>query len=124
MTEVRRGSSSSLQRKKPPWLKLDIPAAPFLAPAEEAASLQVPGRLASQQWALLCLSAMTLQLLLPPQSLGGPSVGLGNSLGGLHGNWLRSAPSWSLQAGGVGGLSGPLRLAASADAWALFLCSP
>ncbi|XP_058013297.1 inactive rhomboid protein 1 isoform X1 [Ahaetulla prasina] len=40
MTEVCQDSSSSLQRKKPPWLKLDIPAAPFLAAAEEPASLQ------------------------------------------------------------------------------------
>ncbi|KAM6424381.1 inactive rhomboid protein 1 isoform 2-T3 [Liasis olivaceus] len=40
MSEVRRDSSSSLQRKKPPWLKLDIPAAPLLAAAEEPASLQ------------------------------------------------------------------------------------
>ncbi|XP_028905281.1 inactive rhomboid protein 1 [Ornithorhynchus anatinus] len=28
MTEARRDSTSSLQRKKPPWLKLDIPANP------------------------------------------------------------------------------------------------
>uniref|UniRef100_A0A8C8XG60 Inactive rhomboid protein 1 n=1 Tax=Panthera leo TaxID=9689 RepID=A0A8C8XG60_PANLE len=26
MSEARRDSTSSLQRKKPPWLKLDIPA--------------------------------------------------------------------------------------------------
>ncbi|XP_058536380.1 inactive rhomboid protein 1 isoform X3 [Ochotona princeps] len=37
MSEVRRDSTSSLQRKKPPWLKLDIPAA---APAEEPSVLQ------------------------------------------------------------------------------------
>ncbi|XP_026560298.1 inactive rhomboid protein 1 isoform X2 [Pseudonaja textilis] len=41
MAEICRDSSSSLQRKKPPWLKLDIPAAPLLAAAEEPApSLQ------------------------------------------------------------------------------------
>ncbi|XP_072274989.1 inactive rhomboid protein 1 [Pyxicephalus adspersus] len=28
MTEIRRDSTSSLQRKKPPWLKLEIPSAP------------------------------------------------------------------------------------------------
>ncbi|XP_075420648.1 inactive rhomboid protein 1 isoform X2 [Tenrec ecaudatus] len=39
MTEARRDSTSSLQRKKPPWLKLDIPAATPLA-AEEASFLQ------------------------------------------------------------------------------------
>lgn len=40
MSEARRDSTSSLQRKKPPWLKLDIPVA---APptAEESSSLQV-----------------------------------------------------------------------------------
>nr|XP_031543051.1 inactive rhomboid protein 1 isoform X2 [Vicugna pacos] len=39
MSEVRRDSTSSLQRKKPPWLKLDIPA---VAPpaAEEPSFLQ------------------------------------------------------------------------------------
>ncbi|XP_013925378.1 PREDICTED: inactive rhomboid protein 1 [Thamnophis sirtalis] len=40
MSELRRENSSSLQRKKPPWLKLDIPAVPFLAAAEEPAALQ------------------------------------------------------------------------------------
>ncbi|XP_032086362.1 inactive rhomboid protein 1 isoform X2 [Thamnophis elegans] len=40
MSELRRESSSSLQRKKPPWLTLDIPAVPFLAAAEEPAALQ------------------------------------------------------------------------------------
>ena len=45
MSEARRDSTSSLQRKKPPWLKLDIPA---VAPpvAEEPSFLQVgPGPL-------------------------------------------------------------------------------
>ncbi|XP_078200251.1 inactive rhomboid protein 1 isoform X5 [Callithrix jacchus] len=44
MSEARRDSTSSLQRKKPPWLKLDIPsAAP--ATAEEPSFLQVgPGQ--------------------------------------------------------------------------------
>ncbi|XP_074237945.1 inactive rhomboid protein 1 isoform X4 [Saimiri boliviensis] len=44
MSEARRDSTSSLQRKKPPWLKLDIPSA---APptAEEPSFLQVgPGQ--------------------------------------------------------------------------------
>lgn len=44
MSECRRDSTSSLQRKKPPWLKLDIPA---VAPpaAEEPSVLQVgPGQ--------------------------------------------------------------------------------
>lgn len=44
MSEARRDSTSSLQRKKPPWLKLDIPA--VAAPvAEEPSFLQVgPGQ--------------------------------------------------------------------------------
>lgn len=44
MSEARRDSTSSLQRKKPPWLRLDIPAA--LPPAaEEPGFFQVgPGR--------------------------------------------------------------------------------
>lgn len=37
MSEARRDSTSSLQRKKPPWLRLDIPVA---APAEEPSVLQ------------------------------------------------------------------------------------
>jgi hypothetical protein len=40
MSEARRDSTSSLQRKKPPWLKLDIPAAVPPA-AEEPSFLQV-----------------------------------------------------------------------------------
>lgn len=40
MTEARRDSTSSLQRKKPPWLKLDIPAVVPPA-AEEPTFLQV-----------------------------------------------------------------------------------
>ncbi|XP_008585516.1 PREDICTED: inactive rhomboid protein 1 isoform X3 [Galeopterus variegatus] len=45
MSEARRDSTSSLQRKKPPWLKLDIPAAaPLPLAAEEPGFLQVgPG---------------------------------------------------------------------------------
>lgn len=43
MAELRRDSTSSLQRKKPPWLKLDIPV-PVVA-AEEPALPQVPERL-------------------------------------------------------------------------------
>ncbi|KFO34796.1 Inactive rhomboid protein 1 [Fukomys damarensis] len=39
MNEARRDSTSSLQRKKPPWLKLDIPAAVPLA-TEEPVFLQ------------------------------------------------------------------------------------
>uniref|UniRef100_A0A8B9PQK3 RHDF1 protein n=2 Tax=Apteryx TaxID=8821 RepID=A0A8B9PQK3_APTOW len=36
MSEVRRDSTSSLQRKKPPWLKLDIPVpVPVSAPEEQ-----------------------------------------------------------------------------------------
>ncbi|NXH22315.1 RHDF1 protein, partial [Bucco capensis] len=35
MSEVRHDSTSSLQRKKPPWLKLDIPVpVPTLVPEE------------------------------------------------------------------------------------------
>ncbi|KAM5152051.1 inactive rhomboid protein 1 [Mantella aurantiaca] len=34
MTEVRRDSTSSLQRKKPPWLKLEIPSAPVTTSEE------------------------------------------------------------------------------------------
>ncbi|XP_060028701.1 inactive rhomboid protein 1 isoform X2 [Erinaceus europaeus] len=37
MNEARRDSTSSLQRKKPPWLRLDIPVA---APVEEPSFLQ------------------------------------------------------------------------------------
>lgn len=45
MSEARRDSTSSLQRKKPPWLKLDIPAAVPPAAAEEPSFLQVgPGQ--------------------------------------------------------------------------------
>ncbi|XP_069875833.1 inactive rhomboid protein 1 isoform X2 [Dipodomys merriami] len=40
MSEARRDGTSSLQRKKPPWLRLDIPAAVPLA-AEEPGLLQV-----------------------------------------------------------------------------------
>ncbi|KAM4814335.1 inactive rhomboid protein 1 isoform 1-T2 [Urocitellus parryii] len=40
MSEGRRDSTSSLQRKKPPWLKLDIPAV-MPPPAEEPSFLQV-----------------------------------------------------------------------------------
>ncbi|XP_062955731.1 inactive rhomboid protein 1 [Cynocephalus volans] len=41
MSEARRDSTSSLQRKKPPWLKLDIPAAaPLPLVAEEPGFLQ------------------------------------------------------------------------------------
>ncbi|XP_022372757.1 inactive rhomboid protein 1 isoform X2 [Enhydra lutris kenyoni] len=44
MSEARRDSTSSLQRKKPPWLRLDIPAAAPPA-AEEPGFFQVgPGR--------------------------------------------------------------------------------
>ena len=44
MGEARRDSSSSLQHKKPPWLKLDIPAVVPPA-AEEPSFLQVgPGQ--------------------------------------------------------------------------------
>ncbi|XP_032125321.1 inactive rhomboid protein 1 isoform X6 [Sapajus apella] len=44
MSEARRDSTSSLQRKKPPWLKLDIPSAAPLT-AEEPNFLQVgPGQ--------------------------------------------------------------------------------
>uniref|UniRef100_A0A2I2YW65 Rhomboid 5 homolog 1 n=2 Tax=Homininae TaxID=207598 RepID=A0A2I2YW65_GORGO len=39
MSEARRDSTSSLQRKKPPWLKLDIPSAVPLT-AEEPSFLQ------------------------------------------------------------------------------------
>ncbi|XP_049758820.1 inactive rhomboid protein 1 isoform X9 [Elephas maximus indicus] len=42
MSEVRRDSTSSLQRKKPPWLKLDIPAA--APPATEESSYLQPLR--------------------------------------------------------------------------------
>lgn len=40
MSEARRDSTSSLQRKKPPWLKLDIPAVVPPA-AEDPSFLQV-----------------------------------------------------------------------------------
>lgn len=43
MGEARRDSSSSLQHKKPPWLKLDIPAVVPPA-AEEPSFLQEPRR--------------------------------------------------------------------------------
>lgn len=39
MSEGRRDSTSSLQRKKPPWLKLDIPV-PMPPAAEEPSFLQ------------------------------------------------------------------------------------
>ncbi|XP_011241960.1 inactive rhomboid protein 1 isoform X1 [Mus musculus] len=42
MSEARRDSTSSLQRKKPPWLKLDIPAA--VPPAAEEPSFLQPLR--------------------------------------------------------------------------------
>ncbi|XP_036771909.2 inactive rhomboid protein 1 isoform X4 [Manis pentadactyla] len=41
MSEARRDSTSSLQRKKPPWLKLDIPA--VAAPVSEEPSFQQVG---------------------------------------------------------------------------------
>lgn len=41
MSEARRDSTSSLQRKKPPWLKLDIPAA--VPPAAEDPSFLQAG---------------------------------------------------------------------------------
>ncbi|XP_066496419.1 inactive rhomboid protein 1 isoform X2 [Tiliqua scincoides] len=40
MSESRRDSTSSLQRKKPPWLKLDIPVPGLVAAAEEPALVQ------------------------------------------------------------------------------------
>uniref|UniRef100_A0A8C8W8S2 Inactive rhomboid protein 1 n=1 Tax=Peromyscus maniculatus bairdii TaxID=230844 RepID=A0A8C8W8S2_PERMB len=40
MSEARRDSTSSLQRKKPPWLKLDIPAVVPPPAAEEPSFLQ------------------------------------------------------------------------------------
>ncbi|XP_074866493.1 inactive rhomboid protein 1 isoform X2 [Carettochelys insculpta] len=40
MSEVRRDSTSSLQRKKPPWLKLDIPVPVTVAAAEEPTFVQ------------------------------------------------------------------------------------
>lgn len=103
MAEGLRDSSSSLQKKKPPWLKLDIPVAPLLATAEEPASLQVPGRPARSEHC----SAFppTLQLLLAPERLGGSSAGLGNSLEGLYGSRLRGGGHLS---------SHPLHLAANA----------
>uniref|UniRef100_A0A8C8ZJQ6 Inactive rhomboid protein 1 n=1 Tax=Prolemur simus TaxID=1328070 RepID=A0A8C8ZJQ6_PROSS len=42
MSEARRDSTSSLQRKKPPWLKLDIPA--MVPPATEEPSFLQPLR--------------------------------------------------------------------------------
>jgi hypothetical protein len=42
MSEARRDSTSSLQRKKPPWLKLDIPA--VVPPATEEPSFLQVGR--------------------------------------------------------------------------------
>uniref|UniRef100_A0A8C6AFB1 Inactive rhomboid protein 1 n=1 Tax=Monodon monoceros TaxID=40151 RepID=A0A8C6AFB1_MONMO len=42
MGEARRDSTSSLQRKKPPWLKLDIPA--VVPPAAEESSFLQPLR--------------------------------------------------------------------------------
>ncbi|NWR65716.1 RHDF1 protein, partial [Bucorvus abyssinicus] len=35
MSEARHDSTSSLQRKKPPWLKLDIPVPPPMPVPEE-----------------------------------------------------------------------------------------
>ncbi|XP_075755305.1 inactive rhomboid protein 1 isoform X3 [Pelodiscus sinensis] len=40
MSEVRRDSTSSLQRKKPPWLKLDIPVPVSVAVPEEPTFVQ------------------------------------------------------------------------------------
>ncbi|XP_062999442.1 inactive rhomboid protein 1 isoform X2 [Elgaria multicarinata webbii] len=44
MTEARRDSTSSLQRKKPPWLKLDIPAPMPGAATEEPAPVAQPAK--------------------------------------------------------------------------------
>lgn len=41
MSEVRHDSTSSLQRKKPPWLKLDIPVPVPMAVPEEPLPVQV-----------------------------------------------------------------------------------
>lgn len=105
MAEGLRDSSSSLQRKKPPWLKLDIPVAPLLAAAEEPASLQVLGWPVRSERCSAFPPCLTLQLLLPPQRLGGSSARLGNSLEGLYGSRLRGGGHLS---------SRPLHLAASA----------
>lgn len=41
MSEVRHDSTSSLQRKKPPWLKLDIPVPVPVSVPEEPQPVQV-----------------------------------------------------------------------------------
>lgn len=44
MSEARHDSTSSLQRKKPPWLKLDIPVpVPMAVPEEPPQPVQVQG---------------------------------------------------------------------------------
>ncbi|NXA41566.1 RHDF1 protein, partial [Eudromia elegans] len=48
MSEVRHDSTSSLQRKKPPWLKLDIPVpVPVSVPEEPLAPTKRQGFLRS-----------------------------------------------------------------------------
>ncbi|NWI10237.1 RHDF1 protein, partial [Crypturellus soui] len=46
MSEVRHDSTSSLQRKKPPWLKLDIPV-PVSVPEEPSVPTKRQGFLRS-----------------------------------------------------------------------------
>lgn len=43
MSEARHDSTSSLQRKKPPWLKLDIPVPVPVSVPEEPQPVQVQG---------------------------------------------------------------------------------
>uniref|UniRef100_A0A3B1JEN4 Uncharacterized protein n=1 Tax=Astyanax mexicanus TaxID=7994 RepID=A0A3B1JEN4_ASTMX len=66
MAEPRRDSTSSLQRKKPPWLKLTIPAA--------QASLDEPPTFIQRQGFLRSVSmpVETSHLVSPPRDLFDP----------------------------------------------------
>ncbi|KAJ6655947.1 hypothetical protein lerEdw1_004532 [Lerista edwardsae] len=65
----RRDSTSSLQRKKPPWLKLDIPVPGLVPAAEEPPPAQVPGEGMQVVW---CAPGGTLGE--PESGTGGPGA--------------------------------------------------
>lgn len=65
MAEPRRESTSSLQRKKPPWLRLDIPTAQI--------SLDEPPTFVQVTLSLSQCTAFLFLRLTPPPSLSGRS---------------------------------------------------
>ncbi|XP_036593757.1 inactive rhomboid protein 1 isoform X1 [Trichosurus vulpecula] len=72
MTEAQRDSSSSLQRKKPPWLKLDIPAS---TPAPASAPALVPASAAEEPIFVppLKRQAFLRSISMPAESIRVPS---------------------------------------------------